>query len=348
VTRIAIVPYLRGWSYASTAEALKRHLGDRLEITVVYQDELDRLAREPADLVVDMWWRGTARRKSGGKPTIKQVSSHRWQQRRSGSLNPHRLVIEHLRSTIGIVVPSLRLYRILDAADRDRRLRITHTPKGFHPELLGDAGMRRGRLEIGWAGAASAADKNVDLILKAWPDLRVADRCLTPSEMGDFYNSFDVITVASDAEGDPRPLIEGMACGCFPVVVDVGIVPELVRHGENGLIVERTPQAFAAAFRWCHDNLDFVRTTGRRNAIEMLQSRTWAQVAPFWGDAFAAAIDHTPEWTREERLAGPDEYHAERLAKVERIAMERARIRDERRAVRVARLKRIEGARGAR
>ena len=110
-------------------------------------------------------------------------------------------------------------------------------------------------------------------------------------EMPDFYNSIDVISVASTAEGDPRPLIEGMACGCFPVTTDVGIVPELVRHGENGLIVERSVKAFAEAFAWCRANVDQVRAAGRRNAELMLASRTWAHVASAWASAIARAAD---------------------------------------------------------
>lgn len=296
MSRVAIVPYLRGWSYAFTAEALKRYLGARFDITVIYQDELKRL-REPVDLVVDMWWRGTAKRKSGGQWTMKQVSSHRWQQRRAGGLNAARLVREWLIGTAGVLVPSQRLYKILGEADGGKRLRLTRAPKGFHPELLGDFGLRRGGLEIGWAGAAEAADKNLALIAQAWNSIpsnvrmRVADRCLTQGEMGDFYNAIDVITCASNAEGDPRPIIEGMACGCFPVTVDVGIVPELVRHGENGLIVERSAKAFADAFAWCARNLDFVREAGKRNAVEMARTRTWAQMAPIWGDAFQRSLD---------------------------------------------------------
>jgi glycosyltransferase involved in cell wall biosynthesis len=294
VNRVAIVPYLRDWSYAFTARALAKHLVDRFDISIVYQDELKRL-RDPVDLVVDLWWRGSAKRKSGGQLTMKQVSSHRWTQRRSGSLNAARLVREQLIGTAGVLVPSQRLHKIISEADATRRLKLTHAPKGFHPELLGDHGLRRGRLEVGWAGAAEAVDKNVALLVKARPGIRIADRCLTQGEMGDFYNAVDVITCASDAEGDPRPLIEGMACGCFPVTVDVGIVPELVRHGENGLIVERSAQAFAEAFAWCEKNLDIVRAAGRKNAGEMARTRTWAAVAPIWGDAFDAAIARKKE-----------------------------------------------------
>lgn len=299
--RIWLVPYLRNWSYDLTARALVRHLSDRFEFRIAYQDEMLRINGKRADLIVDFWWKGALHRRFGRR-VVKQVSSHRWGQGRYGALDAAQLVSGHLKKTGGVLVPSLRLHDELAAVGCP----VDVCPKGFHPETFGDYDLRRGDLEIGWAGAAEASDKNVSMLIEAWPTMRLADRCLTQDEMPDFYNSVDVITCASTAEGDPRPLIEGMACGCFPVVADVGIVPELVRHGENGLIVERTPQAFAEAFAWCRANVEYVRAAGRRNAVEMLATRTWAQVAPVWGDAFERAIGDAPPWTehaRMERLA---------------------------------------------
>ncbi len=286
VHRVWLVPHLRGWSYDLTARALEQHLSDRFEIEIAYQDQAHRINVNHADLLVDFWWKGHLHKRYGRR-VLKQVSSHRWRQPRFGSLDPMRLVAGHLSKAGGVIVPSLRLQSELAGAAPH----VTLCPKGFHPETFGDYGGRRGALSIGWAGAGKAPDKNLATLIAAAQDLRIADECLTQEEMPDFYNALDVITCASDAEGDPRPLIEGMACGCFPVVVDVGIVPELVRHGENGLIVKRTVEAFRSAFAWCRDHIDHVRAAGQRNAQEMLATRTWAAVAPAWGDAFTAAIE---------------------------------------------------------
>jgi hypothetical protein len=293
VPRIWLVPYLRGWSYDLTAQALTRHLSDRFEFSIAYQGRLHRVnGKHDTALIVDFWWKGALHRRFGRR-VVKQVSSHRWVQNRYGSLTVRDLIDGHLKRCGRVLVPSVRL--------RDELAEVSPTvcPKGFHPETFGDYGQRRGGLAVGWAGAAEASDKNVAMLVEACPEIRLADRCLTQDEMPDFYNGIDVITVASDAEGDPRPLIEGMACGAFPVVTNVGIVPELVRHGDNGLIVERSAKAFAEAFAWCRANLDHVREAGRRNAIEMLHTRTWAKVAPAWGDAFQQAIDREPVWPRQ-------------------------------------------------
>lgn len=304
IVHVILVPYLRGWSYDLTARALVRQLSDRFDFKIVYQDQAHSFNPKGARLIVDFWWKGGLHRRFGRR-VVTQVSSHRWVQDRFGALDAKRLIAGPLAKTGGVLVPSQRLERELAAAPH-----VALCPKGFHPETFGDYDTRRGGLTVGWAGAAEATDKNVDILLAACPEIRLADRCLTQYEMPDFYNSIDVIACASTAEGDPRPLIEGMACGCFPVVTDVGIVPELVRHGDNGLIVERTPQAFAAAFQWCRDNLEYVRAAGRRNAAEMLRTRTWAHVAPAWADAFTAAAE------RAQRLPDTLDPRAARLVRM--------------------------------
>lgn len=272
-----------------------RHLSERFEFVAAYGERDVECEAARADLVLDFWWR--TRLNTRFPRVITQVSSHRWRQHKYGKLYPATLVRKFLAASALVVVPSLRLLSILrDGAEGlGRQFDLALTPKGFHSETFGDFDRRQsGDLAIGWAGAGRQPDKRLSVILEACSEVgiapRLADQCLTQDEMPDFYNAVDVITCASDAEGDPRPLIEGMACGCFPVVVDVGIVPELVRHGDNGLIVERSTEAFVEAFRWCRANLDYVRAAGKRNAREMLASRTWAQTSAKWGDAFDRAI----------------------------------------------------------
>ncbi len=300
-----VVPYLKGWSFDITTKALLDHLSHRFEFCITYTSDIEArghagIADWNPDCVVDLWWHGTLHHTFGRK-VLKQISSHRWTQARWNRMKPSRLLQVYADDVGGVVVPSRRLLEILHDVQTDpARLppprQIFLAQKGYDPSLLEDRRMRGGPLAVGWAGASEAADKNVSTLVEAFQSIRLADRCLTYSEMGDFYNSVDVVAISSTAEGDPRPLIEGMACGCFPVSTDVGIVPELVRNGENGIIVaDRTPAAFREAFEWCAANIEFVRAAGRRNAEVMRATRTWAHVMPSWGDAIDAAIRRSLE-----------------------------------------------------
>ncbi len=290
--RVWLVPYLRGWSYDLTARALASHLSDRFNFRIAYQDTVDAgfLSTWDADLVVDFWWRGNLQR-TYRERCITQISSHRWSQRKWGKLKPSNLIERYANQSGAVVVPS---HRLLDLLSPERADGIHIAPKGFCPELFSNHDHRRGPLRVGWAGASVSHDKHISVLLEAWPRAHLADQCLTQSEMGEFYNGIDVIACSSEAEGDPRPLIEGMACGCFPVTTDVGIAPEIISHGINGLIIERTAAAFTDALAWCTRNIDEVRQAGRWNARAMRLTRTWATAAQSWGHVF----DHVLQISR--------------------------------------------------
>jgi L-malate glycosyltransferase len=53
-----------------------------------------------------------------------------------------------------------------------------------------------------------------------------------------FYGLFDIFVLPSLFEGLPVSLMEAMAAGCAIVATRVGGVPELVTHGETGLLVD--------------------------------------------------------------------------------------------------------------
>lgn len=301
--RVLVVPYLAGWSYDHTARAIREHLSHRFDISLAYtadveQQNLDERFRP--DVVIDMWWHGTLHYEFGTR-TLKQISSHRWRMPKWGRLKPSNMLRRYASGAGAIVVPSQRLFHLLgQVEDVDDPTRVfTLGPKGFDPKRFADRGERRGELVVGWAGDSAAPDKHVRDIVEAEPRAVLADKCLTYGEMPDFYNGIDIIAIASSDEGDPRPLIEGMACGCFVVATDVGIVPELVRHGVNGLIIDRSPDAFRAAFAWCRDNIDYVRRAGAENARFMLERRTWAHVMPRWGDAIDLVLSRSGRPRRE-------------------------------------------------
>lgn len=310
--RVLVVPYLRDWTYDMTAQALVRHLSHRFDFRIAYREDIEAhhlaaieetpsalLEWEP-DAVIDLWWHGTLHLEFGRK-TMKQISSHRWAtSEKFGKCSPAKLLARYADDVGAIAVPSHRLRDLLTPLAGDRPVMVC--PKGFEPaDFFARSNVFGALMPItfGWSGASEAADKHLPLLRSVCPDLRVADHSVPElrrhySEMPAFYNSIDVIAIASDAEGDPRPLIEAMACGAFVVSTDVGIVPQLVQHEVNGLIVERTPEAFARAFEWCRRNSAHVRQAGAYNARVMRGVRTWDAVMPKWGDA----IDRTIERAR--------------------------------------------------
>lgn len=68
------------------------------------------------------------------------------------------------------------------------------------------------------------------------------------SDVAELLPAFDVFVLSSRHEGLPLALLEAMASGLPVVTTEVGGVPEVISHGENGLMVAPgEPPALAAA-----------------------------------------------------------------------------------------------------
>ncbi|MFP6616230.1 MAG: glycosyltransferase family 4 protein, partial [Candidatus Hydrogenedentota bacterium] len=79
----------------------------------------------------------------------------------------------------------------------------------------------------------------------------------TTSELQDVYRLIDVSVLTSKSEGFPNVVMEAMASGTPVVAANVGGVPELIRHGVTGtLIDDREPKSFADAIEYFLDHAD--------------------------------------------------------------------------------------------
>ena len=71
---------------------------------------------------------------------------------------------------------------------------------------------------------------------------------LTRNQLADTFRSAQILVSPSTHDGTPNSLIEGMACGCFPICGDLKSIREWITDGENGLLIDPSkPQALADA-----------------------------------------------------------------------------------------------------
>ncbi len=69
-------------------------------------------------------------------------------------------------------------------------------------------------------------------------------------DLASYYKSADVFVLTSNYEGYGRTIIEAEAAGCPVIMTDVGIAGDVIKNGENGLIVPvGDVQALAEALR---------------------------------------------------------------------------------------------------
>lgn len=89
-----------------------------------------------------------------------------------------------------------------------------------------------------------------------------------------WYQAASLFVLASSREGWPNVLNEALACGCPVAGTKVGGVPEIIRHGENGLLMERSIEAIAATIE------DALSRSWDRKALAAAAARTsWNDVA---------------------------------------------------------------------
>jgi glycosyltransferase involved in cell wall biosynthesis len=83
--------------------------------------------------------------------------------------------------------------------------------------------------------------------------LGIADRVVFAGYRAEDYaevlRASDVFTfLVPGSDGTCRALLEAAACGIPAVVTRRGALPEIVLHGETGLVVDETPDALAEAW----------------------------------------------------------------------------------------------------
>lgn len=289
--RILLLVDRRGWAYDICARNLVSFQGDRFAFDIRYVRERPRLDLSRYDLLYVYFWGESYHQRylKGSIKVIKEVSSHRWQDDPAyGPCSVSTFNDRYLHDASAVVCTSQRLYDMLAPG----RPAVFYAQNGYDDTLFFNRDMRTADLVLGWAGNRLDTVKRVSELLEPAAEgyrLLTADGNRSRSGMNSFYNQVDVYVITSRHEGTPLPLLEAMAAGCFPVCTDVGVVPEVIQHGENGLIVDGTVESFRDAFAWCRANLPAVRAAGRRNALS-IQSRRFGQTAKQFGDIIAQTL----------------------------------------------------------
>jgi glycosyltransferase involved in cell wall biosynthesis len=92
---------------------------------------------------------------------------------------------------------------------------------------------------------------------------------LSHADMAEIYRGAQVLVSPSIHDGTPNTLLEGMACGCFPVAGDLESIREWITDGVNGLLVDAgDPSALAGAIVHAIKNKDLrTQAAGQNKAI---------------------------------------------------------------------------------
>ena len=128
-----------------------------------------------------------------------------------------------------------------------------------HLVILGDGPLRK---QLEGMVAEYKIQKNVDFVGHQ-------------STVSDFIEAMDIFVLPSLHEGIPMVLLEAMALSRPIVASKTGGVPEVIQHGENGLLVEPgNPEAIAEAIETLIRQVANADQLGRNGRIRVTQNFT--------------------------------------------------------------------------
>lgn len=89
---------------------------------------------------------------------------------------------------------------------------------------------------------------------------------MSHSKMANIFRRAQIVASPSIHDGTPNTLLEGIACGCFPVAGDLESIREWIMPEENGLLFEPTnPQSIADAMVAAIENKSLRQTAAGLN-----------------------------------------------------------------------------------
>lgn len=295
--KILLVADVPGWAFDHRAKDMITLQGDKIRFDLKYYRDVTASDHIHYDLVYAMsvgiaktlYERGIPLHKlAAGITSMRQFRKYR--------INKNEILdkeflnfFTHLR---GVNTASDEFKKLFEAFRPIHKTRV-----GINATLFSPANFtRRGSdFTVGWVGRIDRNRelKGYDLMLLALKELELkldirtfSNNRVTREEMVPFYQSLDCFICSSSSEHLPLPIIEAAACGVPIISTNVGIVPELIKSNENGLIVERSVDAIRAAVRILMENGEKREEFGQSIRQTILEKWTWEHCWPAWENFF--------------------------------------------------------------
>jgi glycosyltransferase involved in cell wall biosynthesis len=100
-------------------------------------------------------------------------------------------------------------------------------------------------------------------------------------ELASYFQNAKLFILLSDYEAFAISLMEAMSYGCTVVATKVGIIPEVIKNGVNGFLVNSPPnrEELANLITYLLQDEELVRKIGINGRQSILSNYSWEQVA---------------------------------------------------------------------
>lgn len=189
------------------------------------------------------------------------------------------------------------------ASRRDFRAELGLDPQSFMVAFTGRLIPEKGVRSLLEAAQILASEQDVHIVLagdgpmmqdvkKAKGNVHALGR-IDRADMAALLLQSDAFCLPTRSEGFSTSLLEAAACGCAPIITNVGGVEELIPEASYGVIIEdASPESVAAAIRSLNEQPELACEMGSK-AAQRAREFNWERTALMLLDAFDAA-NHSP------------------------------------------------------
>ena len=154
-------------------------------------------------------------------------------------------------------------------------------------------------LVVGWTGDPRRPFKGfydyvvpaVERAASLRPRISLRTRFRGPLEtLPEFYRDVDVMLIASVADAGPGCFLEAGLCGVPSISTRIGAPLEVIRDGENGMLVERSVDSMARALVYLYDHRHVVSNMGQNIRRDLAAQWGFEARSKLWDQVFEESL----------------------------------------------------------
>lgn len=281
--KILYIADVKGWAWWIKGCELQKHLSDEFDFQVVpHHQNRKGLNINAYDLYFTLSWSMAG--------IVRAVPN----DRRLCGVTAHKKK-EYFQKTI---IPTLKPFRWIHAnsillkkeLEKAGFKDIFYVPNGVNEELFNiqvPIPLHRDNLVVGHVGKRCGsgtdakghqrflepATKKANVIYRAhynnWKS------AIPHEKMPELYQEIDVFLVSSETDGTPNGALEAAACGRPVISNRIGNMPEFIKDGVNGFLVERNVDAYVQKMLLLKEDRPLLMRMGKAARQSIEEGWTW-------------------------------------------------------------------------
>ena len=285
---------VKGWAWWIKSNFIKKYISDEFDIDILHFIGSGRGKIDPNKY--DLYF-------TFGYSFISKIKGSIPKNRKITGVTAHRplnVIIPKMRIAGYVHANSILLYNELKKYNFGNRL--YYLPNGVDADLfrpITSIPRKKDNIIVGHIGKLSPQKGQDDFIKPAiiksgaesFFHFNKYTNMVKHTDMYKEYQKFDIFIVASKEDGTPNPALEAAACGRPIISNRIGNMPEFIKDGYNGFLVEKNIDAYVEKINWFRDNKDKMEEMGRNARKTILEGWTWKIQAEKYREMFKEILE---------------------------------------------------------